>query len=409
MFEVWRRAAQLPSWLKVLLLGRFVSSAGSMAGFFMTLYLVQERHLPPDRAGLIVAANGLATITGNLIGGSVGDRFGLRRTVIIAGLISSLSVAAIPLGPVSSILALVCTAGLIGGMSRPLMSALVAASLPADRRRESIALWRAASNAGILIGPPIGAALSAHIFWALFLIDGGSSLAMVAVVIARMPVDRRVVAGRSAPRGLWSAVATDRTLVTMLLTIVVVDSVYRLMYSVLPLHLAAAGQPNLLYGCLMAINGGLIVLGEAALASTLRRFPATTVIAVGFVLVGLGYALLIGPARGWPGALCAIAAMAVITAGEMLYKPTATAHAADSAPAGFEGRYQSLYGAASIMGMIVTPAVGGWAFVHVPAVVWPAALVLALAAAVALRRAPQPGGVVGGDSGGAPASQTMVR
>jgi dipeptide/tripeptide permease len=49
----------------------------------------------------------------------------------------------------------------------------------------------------------------------------------------------------------------------------------------------------------------------------------------------------------------------VITGGEMLYKPTATAHVADAAPDGMVGRFSSLYAAASISGMFLAPALGG--------------------------------------------------
>lgn len=389
MFSVWRRAAELPAWLKILLLGRFVSSAGSMAEFFMILYLVQERGLSPARAGLVVAAFGAAAITGNLVGGWFGDRFGLRRSVIAAQSVSALCVAAIPFAPVGGLVLLVSIGGVIGGTSRPLMSALVAVSLPTDRRRESIALWRTANNAGVLIGPPLGALISTHAFGALFLIDAASSLVMLAVVIARMPYDGRSLARATVrPPRLWPALRRDRTLITVLLTVTVVDTVYRLQYSVLPLHLADAGQPTIVYGTLIAINGGLIVLGEAALATALRTRRATSVIALGFALVGVGVFVFVGPASGWLGIGLAAAAMAVITGGEMLYKPTATAHAADSAPAGLEGRYQSLYGAASIMGTILTPAVGGWAYGHAPGAIWPVAAMLAVGAGWVLYRTP---------------------
>ncbi len=55
----------------------------------------------------------------------------------------------------------------------------------------------------------------------------------------------------------------------------------------------------------------------------------------------------------------AVVAAAFITAGEMLYKPTATAHVADAAPEGMVGRFSSLYAAASISGMFLAPALGG--------------------------------------------------
>ena len=382
---MWNRIRDLPGWLKVLLIGRFVDSAGSMASLFMTLYLVTQRHLAPDTAGLIVGAAGAASITGNLVGGWFGDRFGLRRSVIAAQLVGALSTAAIPFSPVAGIVVVVVVGGLIGGASRPLMSALVAASMSGDRRRESIALWRTASNAGVMIGPPLGAVLSAHAFGALFGIDAAAGLVMLAIVLRRMPTDAHATGRAGDMARLWPAIRADRTFATVLATVIVVDCVYRLMYSILPLHLAAAHQPTIVYGSLIAVNGALIVAGEAALASRLRRHHATQVIAAGFALVGIGYAVLSGPGAGRLGVVVAVAAIAIVTVGEMLYKPTATAYATDAAPPGLEGRYQSLYGGASIAGTIVTPSLGGWAFMHAPAAIWPVAAALALGAAVTLR------------------------
>jgi MFS family permease len=124
----------------------------------------------------------------------------------------------------------------------------------------------------------------------------------------------------------------------------------------------------------------VIVLCEAPLAVRLRGHRATRVIAVGFALVGAGLAIL----GVWPALAGATLAIVVITAGEMLYKPTATAHGADAAPEGMVGRYSSLYAAASISGMFLAPAIGGSAYEHAPQLLYPVAAALALAAGAVL-------------------------
>ena len=95
--------------------------------------------------------------------------------------------------------------------------------------------------------------------------------------------------------------------------------------------------------------------------------------------------------------------MLVVTTGEMLYKPTATAHVADAAPEGMTARYQSLYSAASITGMMAAPALGGLAYQHAPGLVWPACAALATGCAVVLlavgrRRAVAPAAVPAGSA-----------
>jgi MFS family permease len=79
-------------------------------------------------------------------------------------------------------------------------------------------------------------------------------------------------------------------------------------------------------------------------------------------------------------------AIAVLSAGEMLYKPTAPAYVADAAPAGMLGRYQSLYGAASIGGMMLAPALGGFGYQYAGDLIWPICAVVGGLSALALWR-----------------------
>ena len=74
---------ELPGWVRWLLVGRFVNALGSMAWVFVPLYLVSDRGLSEGAAGSIAAVWGIGMIAGNLAGGAVGDRFGLRPTLAL--------------------------------------------------------------------------------------------------------------------------------------------------------------------------------------------------------------------------------------------------------------------------------------------------------------------------------------
>ncbi|MEV1289581.1 hypothetical protein [Micromonospora sp. NPDC049679] len=126
----------------------------------------------------------------------------------------------------------------------------------------------------------------------------------------------------------------------------------------------------------------VIVLLEPRIARRLAGHHASSVIGAGYLLVGLGW-LVLGAV---PGVIIAFVAVLVGTAGEMLYKPTATARAADLAPPGAVGRYQSLYAAASIGGMLLSPLLGTTLYGAAPGLLWPVAGLVALAAAAVLIR-----------------------
>ncbi|WP_328522435.1 MFS transporter [Kribbella sp. NBC_00359] len=390
----WRRIAELPGWLKAVMVGQVVSSAGALAWIYLTLYLVEDRGMSAQHAGFAAAAYGVGLLGGNLGGGWFGDRFGLRTAAVASQLAWAVTCLTLPLVPAGWIGVVAALAGLCGGASRPNLSALVATALPAERRREGIALSRTASNAGFTIGPPLGGLLAAYDFSLVFVVDAVSSLVLAAVIWRWVPGVRRT--SSPAGVGLWRVLLRDRTVLVLLATIVVVDTVYRQVFATMPLLLRDAGSPAVAYGVLIGLSSVVIVCCEAPLAVRLRGHRSTRVIAVGFALVGVGLAVL----GVWPALVGATLAIVVITAGEMLYKPTATAHVADAAPAGMVGRYSSLYAAASISGMFLAPALGGAAYEHTPGLLFPVAAALALAAGAVLVVSPA------GERAGLPSEST---
>jgi MFS family permease len=370
----------LPRWVRWLVLGQFLSSLGSLAWLFLTLYLVAERGLGPAAAGLAAGVYGIGVIGGNLAGGSAGDRWGMRRAALVCLTVAALCCLSLPFLPSAVLAAVAGLGGFAGGATRPLLSGLVAGELEPDRRREGIALSRTAMNGGAVLGPPVGASLSTHAFGLVFVVDGVTTLLLVGV-IARVVPHRHDPASRAVTGSLWAAITRDRALRRLLLCIVAVDTVYRLMYTVLPVQLHEAGVPTVGYAALISMNSIVIVLLEAPLALRLRDRPTRSVLAAGFALVGLGFAVL-GIS---PYLVAATVMMLVVTAGEMLYKPTATAYAADLAPDGMLGRYQSAYSAASIAGTLLSPVLGGALYQVSSVLVWALAALLGLGAAAAMR------------------------
>ena len=369
-----------PTWLKALLIGQLVSAAGSLAWLYLTLYLVNVRGLSAPAGGVVTAVFGAGAIIGNLFGGSLGDRFGLREALAATKGIALLSVATFAVCPTPALAPLALLAGLSGGAGRPLMSAVVATGLPSELRREAIALSRASFNAGAVLGPPLGGLLAAHHFGWIFLVDGATSAALLVVVLRWVPRAPAPPPGRR--HGLLSILRVDGEMRRVVMSVLAVDTTYRLLYTVVPLFLLDRSGPPWLYGLTISLNGAMIVLLEPRVARRLAPRPALPVIACGYVIVGVGW-LVLGLV---PSVLAAFVAVLVISVGEMLYKPTATAHAADLAPPGMEGRYQSLYASASIGGMLLSPLLGTTLYGAAPRLVWPAAGTVALAAAVFLLR-----------------------
>ena len=393
MRQAWRSARALPGWLQALFVGQFVSSAGSLAWIYLTLYLVSGRHLTSGRAGALAALYGVGLIAGNLLGGGVGDRIGLRRALLGSLLGWAATCVFVPISPLPVLAVVLVLAGLASGASRPLMSAVVLHALPAERRREGAALGRVVFNAGTVVGPPLGALAAGRHFAVIFVVDALTSLVLAGVIWRRVPRDGAphpvlaVRAAQSRPNGqnratLSSALRASPLVVAVLLTVVAVDTSYRQYYVALPLQLRDLGERPLVYGLLITANCVVIVLFEVQIALRLAGHRAAPVIAAGYALVGAGWLVI-----GIHAALATVlAASVVVTAGEMLYKPTATATVADAAPPGRAGTYQSLYAAASISGTVLAPALGGAGYGVSPRGLWLSAAAVALVAGAALAR-----------------------
>jgi MFS family permease len=400
---LWHTFRALPGWLRALLIGQFVNAAGALAWVFLTLYLVDNRHISTAHAGLLTAANGVGLIAGNLVGGWVGDRIGLRRALLIGLFGWAVTCSVVPWTPVPVLGPLLLVAGTLGGFARPLMSAVVLGALPTEQRRTGAALWRVAFNAGAIIGPPLGALAAGRHFGVIFLVDAVSSLMLAGVILRFAQPDgpRRSRHERAAQGRLWDMLRHDRFAVAVLLTVIVVDTCYRQLYVGLPLELHRLHAPTVVYGLTVTVNCVLIVVAEVWVAQRFAHRSPAAVIAAGYVAVALSW-LLFG---AYPGVVTAMAMVAVISVGEMLYKPTATAAVADSAPGGFEGRYQSLYAGASISGTVFAPAIGGALFQHHTGLLWLITGLAPLAAAAYLlphTGRPQPApdeALVGGGAG----------
>lgn len=369
----------LPRVVWALAAARFVSSAASFSMLFLTLYLTGPRGMSTATAGLLAGTVGIGFLVGNFTGGRWGDRFGHRRVLLTASSTGGLMLAVVPLVPLWVLVGLLPVQAYLMATGSVSSGALSALAVPRGQRRTSVAVGRAASNAGFVLGPPLGALLVTWSYDAMFVVDG------LAVIVVRLALSR--VLPRDAPdigtartpdHGLLRALRLDRPLVVLLVGVVLVDLVYRQLYSTLPLHLRDSGQPVWLYATVIAVGSALILVLEIPVTQWLQGREAYGVIALGYALVGVGTAMFALPVS----VASVVVAMVVLTAGEILYKTTATAHVLDQAPDHLVGQYQGLYTGAATSGTLISAPIGTAVYAVAPGLLWPLMAALALVAAV---------------------------
>ena len=108
----------------------------------------------------------------------------------------------------------------------------------------------------------------------------------------------------------------------------------------------------------MGLSGdecGMVVLLQYAVTQVSRRYQPLKVLALGAFLYALGAGSV---AWGWSFPTF-LASMVVLTLGELLLVPTATALTASLAPAEMRGRYMGIYNLAWSVGYGLGPVIGG--------------------------------------------------
>jgi predicted MFS family arabinose efflux permease len=240
------------AWLLALL--ELVNRCGTMVIFFLTLYMTRKLGFTVVQAGTVMSAYGVGSMVGTYLGGRLCDRLGAYH-------VQKLSL----------------------GVSAVLLVVL---------RPKGFALHRLAGNLGVSIGPVVGGSLAALDYKWLFWADGLTSLLAcgLAFVFLRSAGPHGDAAAPVAAPALpaWRNGAFLR----LLPLVFGIGLVFAQFFSTYPLYLRLHyGMAESGVGRLIAVNTLLIVAVEMALMHALRRQAPTRVIAVGTLLLGLGFGL----------------------------------------------------------------------------------------------------------------------
>lgn len=359
---------ELPRVAWVLFAGTFVNRFGTFVGPMLALYLTRSG-LSIAQTGVVVGSYGAGYLATSLLGGHLADRIGRRNTIALSMFASAATMLALSqAGGRIAIVVLTFAAGVAAELYRPASSALLADVVTAEQRVLAFGLYRLAINLGFAVGPATAGFLAERSFSYVFLGDALTSVAFGVVALVALPHGRRSRA--SAERigeGIRVALA-DRRLTAFLLASVCITWVYFQQTSTLPIHVARAGFSPSQFGLLMSVNGALIVLFEIVLTLWLQRFPPVPVIAVGYALMGVGWALT-GLVHTFAGAAVAVA---IWTIAEMVFAPMTGAYVTELAPEHCRGRYHGLHMLTYSVGMLAGPMIGTAIYSRSETLLWTA-------------------------------------
>jgi MFS family permease len=358
----------LPPAAWILFGGTFINRFGTFVIPFLILYLTRIGYTIAQ-AGLAVGAYGIGHLIASLAGGHLADRLGRRNTIVLSMFGSAAAMLALSQARgYAAIVILTCITGSLSELYRPASYALVGDLVGEEHRVTAFGLYRFAVNLGFAAGPATAGFLADHSFTLLFIGDAATSIVYGLIALFALPQGLRTYVKNERTGEALRIAARDRPFILFLIATLGAAMIDFQMGSTFALHVKSLGFPSRTYGLLISTNGLLIVLFELSITQWTRRFNPRPMIALGYLLAGVGFALT-GIARTVP----ALAATVVVwTLGEMISSPVSGAYAVQLAPEQYRGRYLGLFVMMWSLGMVIGPPAGTLVFEHSPAAVWSA-------------------------------------
>lgn len=367
----------------------FAAAGFSICLPFFALYLYEERGLPMTLVGTLYLISGLCSSTTQMIGGVLADRFGRRRLILGASITrlfiySGLAVLVAASAPVWAIVVTYIGGQAVGMSMRPAIAAMITDLSPPDRLTETYGVFRIGQNVGWAAGPALGGYLITFLPYAwLFAVAAFSSVLTFTFIFFFLGESFHGT-GERVPLSSMFSVIRDRLFLAFTGLCLLVFVTMGQMGSTLSVFTVdRIGFSTAQYGLLLTANGIMVVLFQYPVAHWAGKLPIARGLALGGLLYALGYLSFSGVhSFSW-----AIAAMVVITAGEIVFTPLTLSVVGRLSLPDYRGRYMGFFGLSQSMSMSLAPLIGGAlldVFPQSPLPVWGTIGTIAFTAALGL-------------------------
>ncbi|MGK5112286.1 MFS transporter [Geodermatophilus sp. CPCC 205506] len=339
---------------------------------FFVVYLHRVRGLDVEVAALALATVAVVGLAGNLIGGSLADRFGARDALMFGLVLNAAGTGAMTLvhAPWQAFAA-AATLGLGASIAWPAQDALLATVSTPDQRSSVFSVRHMTLNAGFGIGALVAALIvdvdSPGTFVALYLLDAATFLAFIPILMTVKAGNRPQLSHETSTPGLsagYRRILTDWTFVRIwLLTALLVAAGFSQMHAMFPVFaLGPGGIGEDALSVAFAANTFTVVAAQLFVLRWMQGRRRTTgmVLTCGFWGAAWGMTLLAGMIGGGPLAVATlVGALVVFAIGETVLTPTLLPMVNDLVPDALRGRYNGVYTLAWTTGFMLGPAVAG--------------------------------------------------
>ncbi|CEG28264.1 MDR family MFS transporter [Bacillus sp. B-jedd] len=351
----------MPRSLWLLIIGMVVNVTGSSFLWPLnTIYIHDHLGKSLSTAGFILMLNAAASVAGNLAGGSLFDRFGGYKSILLGIGIALTAVLGltfwnsfIPYGIFLTI------AGFGSGIIFPAMYAMSGAVWKDGGRRAFNAIY-VAQNLGVAVGAALGGIVADYSFQLIFV----ANLIMYIVFMAIAFFGYKNIADRD---GVQTSILQEnpstgmskklKALLILCIGYLLCWVAYVQWQTTIASYTQEINITLTQYSMLWAVNGALIVLGQPVLNGFLKRFGRSlkSQMILGMLIFVVAF-IVAANAGSFTGFM---AGMIILTAGEMLIWPAVPTIASELAPRGREGFYQGIVNSTATGGRMIGPLLGG--------------------------------------------------
>ncbi|MDQ1144676.1 MFS family permease [Bacillus sp. SORGH_AS 510] len=351
----------MPRALWLLIIGMAVNVTGSSFLWPLnTIYIHDHLGKSLSVAGVVLMLNSAASVIGNLYGGSLFDKIGGYKSIILG--IGITLVALVGLTFWHGWPAYIVFLTIIGfgsGVVFPAMYAMAGTVWVEGGRKAFNAIY-VAQNLGVAVGAALGGIVADYSFQLIFL----ANTIMYIIFLFIAVFGYKGIATASAkpiPSDTEGPVIKNRNNLRALLILCLGYLLCWVAYVQWSTTISSYTQEINIslsqYSLLWTINGAIIVLGQPLLNGVMKRLSASLKLQI---LIGIGIFIVsfivAGKANAFSGFLVA---MIILTIGEMFIWPAVPTVAFNLAPKGREGFYQGIVNSTATGGRMVGPLLGG--------------------------------------------------
>jgi len=376
-----------PSGIWTAMFIQAIRSTGFSISFtYLPLYLYQQRHISMTLVGSIIFVSGIFSGFFQIIGGTLADHFGHRKMFIMFQLTetSFFVLLAVLIGinaAVWSIFLALFLVMVMGGMSAPSISAIVADVSQKNRLTESYGLMAIGGNLGWAIGPLTGGYLQGVSSYAWVFGIGALVTALSLIGTFYLPKDASVKPTEMLSKKNLKVFLSDPTLIifcALCMLFYLETAQWGSTLSVFTVD--RIGFTTAQYGLLMSISGLLIVIFQYPISKRIEWLGFRKSLLMGSILYGAGFLSL-----SWVKSFIpAVGSIVILVAGEMLFVPSSYAVIGKISRSEDRAKNMGLLGLCATLGGSFGPLLGGLLldkFPTKPLYVWgPIALPVFLAA-----------------------------